>query len=155
VNALVAVGSVGKPHGLDGSFVIEQGSDNEQRYAVGSTILVDGVPARIVSSRRVGGQRRAIRLDRRVPRGAQLAVRRDDLPPPEPDSFYVADLVGLQVVEQGGGAIGVVSDVLPRPGNDALELDTGILLPMIDECVLEIDLELGSIVVAPGFRGDG
>ncbi len=155
MSALVAVGRVGKPHGLDGSFVVERGSEDEQRYAVGSTVLVDGVPATIVASRRVGSNRRAIRLDRPVPRGAELAVRRADLAPPAPGAYYVADLVGLTVVEQDGAALGVVVDVLARPGNDALELDTGILLPMIEECVLEIDPDLGMILVAPGFRGDG
>jgi 16S rRNA processing protein RimM len=152
---LVAVGRVGKPHGLDGSFVVERGSEDASRYGVGATLIVDGEPAEVISSRRVGGGRFAIRLDRQVPRGAELAVRRRDLPPPDEGAYYVADLIGLAVHEAGGRQLGVVTDVLERPGNDALELDTGLLLPMIDDCVLEIDQAAATILVAPGFGGDG
>jgi 16S rRNA processing protein RimM len=152
---LVPVGRVGKPHGLDGSFVVERGSEDPGRYAVGATLIVDGRPTTVTSSRRVGGGRFAIRLDRSVPRGTELAVRRRDLPPPDEGAYYVADLIGLTVLEAEGVRLGVVTDVLERPGNDALELDTGILLPMIDDCVLEIDQESATIVVAPGFGSDG
>jgi ribosomal 30S subunit maturation factor RimM len=48
-----------------------------------------------------------------------------------------------------------VLDVLPGPANDALELDGGLLLPLVEDCVLEIDVEAGRVLVAPGFRGDG
>ncbi len=46
-------------------------------------------------------------------------------------------------------------DVLPGPANDALELDTGLLLPLVEECVLEVDLTAGRVLVAPGFADDG
>jgi ribosomal 30S subunit maturation factor RimM len=32
-----------------------------------------------------------------------------------------------------------------------LELDGGILLPLVEACVRDIDLEAGRILVAPGF----
>jgi ribosomal 30S subunit maturation factor RimM len=34
-----------------------------------------------------------------------------------------------------------------------LELDTGLALPMVEDCVRKVDLEAGRIVVAPGFSG--
>ena len=94
----VTVGRVGRPHGLDGSFVVEGASDAPDRFAVGATLLVGGAPARIVASKRAQG-RPVIRLDRRAERGTPLEVPRNDLPPPGPDSFYVFELVGLEVEE--------------------------------------------------------
>ena len=44
-------------------------------------------------------------------------------------------------------------DVLPGPANDALELDSGLLLPLVEDCVLEIDVDAGRVLVAPGFSG--
>ena len=82
-----------------------------------------------------------IKLDRPVPRGATLAVRRDELPEPEPDAYYVFQLVGLTVEEEGGRPLGAVADVSPGPANDALVLDSGLLLPLVDACVLDVDLE--------------
>jgi len=148
---LVQVGRVGRPHGTDGAFVVEQASDDEQRWSVGATVLVEGEPARITLMRRVGGGRRAIRLDRPAPRGAELSVRLADLPVPEPDSYYAFQLVGLAVLDEAGTAVGVVADVSPGVANDNLALDDGRLVPLIEDAIREIDLEGRRIVVAQGF----
>jgi 16S rRNA processing protein RimM len=134
--------------------VVEEGSDDPRRFEVGGTLLLNGQPAMILVSRRVGRGRTAIKLDRPAERGAELAVRRDALPPAEAGSYYVADLVGMEVVEADGAVLGVVRDVLPGPANDALELDTGILLPLVEDCVREIDPARRRVIVAPGFLGD-
>ena len=145
------VGRVGRPHGTDGAFVVEQGSEDESRFAVGATLYAGRQPAAVVLSRRVGGGRRAVKLDRPVERGTELAVRRADLPEPEPDAYYVFQLVGLSVEEEGGRGLGRVADVDPGVANDTLVLDGGLLLPLVEECVLDVDLEAGRIVVAAGF----
>ena len=149
------MGRVGRPHGLDGTFVVEDASEDPRRFEVGATLLVDGEPATIVLSRRAGGGRPAIKLDRRVERGAELAVRREDLPAPEEGSYYVADLVGLDVVEEGGAVLGIVSDVLPGVANDILELDSGLLLPLVEDCVREVQLAQRRVLVAAGFAEHG
>jgi 16S rRNA processing protein RimM len=145
---LVSLGRVGRPHGLDGSFVVERPSE---RLARGLKVWVGGEPAEIVGTKRVGGGRLAIRLDRPVERGAELQVPRGELPEPEQDAYYVFQLVGLEVVEQEGRALGRVADVRPYPANDVLELESGQLLPLVESCVLDVDLERGRIVVAAGF----
>ncbi|HSI97857.1 MAG TPA: ribosome maturation factor RimM [Gaiellaceae bacterium] len=148
---LVRVGRVGRPHGVDGAFVVEGGSDDPRRFEVGATLLAAGEPATIVLSRRVGKGRTAIKLDRAVERGTELAIRRTALPPPDEGSYYVADLVGLEVTEEEGRRLGVVRDVLPGPANDVLELDTGLLLPLVEDCVRAIDLDGRRILLNPGF----
>jgi 16S rRNA processing protein RimM len=148
---LVVVGRVGKPHGVDGSFFVEGASESAERFALGATLLVDGEPAEVAASKRGAGGRVVIRLDRPVARGATLAVRRKDLPEPEEDAYYVFQLVGLAVEEEGGRALGTVSEVENGPANDTLELDSGLLLPLVESCVVDIDLDAGRIVVARGF----
>jgi 16S rRNA processing protein RimM len=152
---LVPVGRVGRPHGLDGAFVVEDASDDPRRFEVGSILLVDGERVTVTLSRRVGRGRPAIKLDRPVARGAELSVRREDLPPPDEGSYYVADLVGLEVVEEGGERLGAVVDVLPGVANDVLELDNGLLLPLVEECVREVRLAQRLVVVAAGFADHG
>lgn len=147
---LVAVGRVGKPHGLDGSFFVEHASEDEQRFAKGARLHVDGEPATVEASKRSRG-RPVIRLDREAPRGAELAVPRAHLPPPGDDEFYEFQLVGLETVEDGGRELGKVVAVHPGPANDALELEGGLLLPLVGACVLQVDLEQGRILVAQGF----
>jgi 16S rRNA processing protein RimM len=151
---LVRVGRIGKPHGLDGSFFVENGSENEERFAIGATLHVDGEPAQVVASKRSGG-RTVIRLDRDAPRGAELAVPRSALPPPGEDEYYEFQLVGLRVEEEGGSEVGRVTSVQPGPANDVLELDSGLLLPLVGACVLEVDLDRGRILIAQGFADPG
>jgi 16S rRNA processing protein RimM len=86
-----------------------------------------------------------------VPRGTPLEVRREELPPTEADEFYVFQLVGLEVIEEGGRPLGRVVSVEPGVANDTLELDGGLLLPLVGACVRDIDLEAGRILVASGF----
>ena len=136
---------------MDGAFVVEQASDEPGRFDVGAEVLIDGRPARIEISRQVGGRRRAIKLDRRVERGAGLFVPRAALAPLPEDSYYVADLVGLDVVDENDVRVGAVRDVLPGPANDVLELDTGLLLPLVEDCVREVDQAGGRIILNPGF----
>jgi 16S rRNA processing protein RimM len=154
VSELVNVGRVGRPHGLSGAFFVEQASEAPERFAVGAELLAGGEPARVVESKRAGG-RIVVRLDRPVGRGTALEVPRSELPPPGEDFYYVADLAGLEVVEEGGRSLGCIAEVAPGIANDVLELDSGLALPFVEACVREVDLVRGRIVVAPGFIDRG
>jgi 16S rRNA processing protein RimM len=146
----VTVGRIGRPHGLDGSVVVERPSENESLFEPGKTLYVGGEPAAVAGRKRAGG-RLVVKFDRPVERGAEVAVLRAELPEPEADSYYVFQLVGLDVVEEGGRHLGRVVRVEPGVANDALALADGLLLPLVGDCVRDIDLEAQRILVAPGF----
>jgi 16S rRNA processing protein RimM len=149
---LVAVGRVGRPHGVDGGFFVERASGRKDVFALGSTLYAGGEPVTVVASRHGSGGRPVIRLDRHVERGAELAVARATLPQlVDEDEFYVFQLVGLSVAEEDGRLLGRVRDVLQYPANDVLELDSGASLPLVEACVRLVDLAGGRIVVAAGF----
>ena len=141
---------MGRPHGLGGAFVVDGASEDPERFAVGASLLVNGDEVRVEEAKRSGG-RLVIKVDRRLERGAALEVPRSVLPPAEDDAYYVFQLVGLEVVEEGERSLGRVRDVAPYAANDVLELDTGLLLPLVEDCVQEVDLDGGRIVVARGF----
>ena len=44
----MAVGRVGRPHGLAGAFVVEQASDDPDRFAAGATVYSGREPATVV-----------------------------------------------------------------------------------------------------------
>jgi len=146
----VTVGRVGRPHGLRGEFVVERPSEAEERFAVGARVYAEGEPAEVVSAKRSGG-RLVIRLDRDVARGVDLELPAEELPPPQEGSYYAFQLVGLSVQEEGDGVLGVVEEVEPGVANDVLRLDSGVALPLVEDCVRDVDLEAGRITVAPGF----
>jgi 16S rRNA processing protein RimM len=149
---LVQIGRVGKPHGLDGGFFVDGASERKGVFSEGATLFAAGEPATVVASRHGAGGRPVIRLDRHVERGSELAVARATLPSlADEDEFYVFQLVGLSVEEEGGRLLGRVREVLEYPGNDVLELDSGASLPLVEACVQQVDLAGGRIVVAAGF----
>jgi 16S rRNA processing protein RimM len=148
---LVPVGRVGRPHGIDGAFFVEEPSDRKAVFAVGAAVWAGGEPAEVVVSRRGGGNRPVIKLDRPVERGTVLGLPRESLPALAEDEYYAFELVGIAVEEEGGRFLGRVAEVVVYPANDVLELDSGLSLPLVGACVRSVDVEGGRIVVAPGF----
>ena len=53
--------------------------------------------------------------------------------------------------EEGGRELGRVQEVEPGVANDVLRLDSGVALPLVEDCVREVDLAGGRIVVNRGF----
>jgi 16S rRNA processing protein RimM len=147
----VAVGRVGRSQGLDGAFFVEEPSDDPRWFEVGSRLVAGGAEAEVVVARRGAGGRPVIGLDRAVERGVVLEVPRAALPPTDEDEYYAFQLVGLEVVEEGGAVLGRVAAIHPGPANDALDLGNGLLLPLVDACIRGIDLDQGRILVSPGF----
>jgi 16S rRNA processing protein RimM len=146
----VRIGKVGRPHGIDGAFFVEEPSTDERWWKTGATFLAGGQRVEVVAHRRSSG-RPVVKVEPSVERGTWLEVERDALPPTEADEYYAFQLVGLPVEEETGRALGTVKTVIPGVANDVLELDTAILLPMVEDCVRGIDLDAGRIVVAAGF----
>ncbi|HEY3922035.1 MAG TPA: ribosome maturation factor RimM, partial [Gaiellaceae bacterium] len=145
------IGRVGRPHGLDGAFFVEQPSDDPRWFAKGSRLWVGEAELEVVTARRGAGGRPVIRLEREVQRGSELEVPLDALPETADGEYYAFQLVGLEVVEAGGRSLGRVTAVEPGVANDALQLDGGLLLPLVEACIADIDLTARRILVNPGF----
>lgn len=148
----VRIGRVGRPHGIDGAFFVEQPSEDKRWWKTGATFLAAGAPVEVVAHRTSSG-RPVIKVEPPVERGTWLEVERDQLPPTATDEYYAFELVGLEVVEENGRGLGTVRAVTPGVANDVLELDSDVLLPMVEDCVLQVDLGARRITVAEGFAG--
>lgn len=65
--------------------------------------------------------------------------------------YYIADLIGLDVVKEDGEKVGVISDVFNTGSNDIYEVkregQKNLLLPVIDDVVLNIDIENEKVTV--------
>ena len=87
-------------------------------------------------------------------KGTRLYVDRERLPEPDEDEYYHADLIGVDVVDTGGTALGQVRAVLNHGAGDLLEI-TGprikspVLLPFTKEAVPTVDLTGRRIVADP------
>lgn len=84
-------------------------------------------------------------------KGARLLVPREKAVKLQKDEYFVADLIGMQVVTEDGEPFGRLKNVLETGANDVYVVETAegreVLLPAIKECVLQVDMEKGVITV--------
>jgi len=92
--------------------------------------------------------------------GVQIFARRGQLPPPAPDEFYWADLVGLEVWSRDGQRLGRVAGLSNYGAGDILEIapeDGGepLLLPFTKTVVPEIDFAARRVCIEPPAEVEG
>ena len=75
-------------------------------------------------------------------KGRTVAVERSALPEPEEGTYYLADLIGLEVVNENGEALGVVTRTYSNGVQDVIEVsgDRTRLIPWVSAVVREVDL---------------
>ena len=75
-------------------------------------------------------------------KGSTVYVRREALPEPEAGHYYLADLVGLEVVNERGVVLGVVKRWVFNGAQDVMEVggDKTRLIPWIESVVRQVDL---------------
>ena len=80
-----------------------------------------------------------------------LLVKREDAVPLDEDEYFIADMVGLQVMTEDEEAFGKLTDVIRTGANDVYVIDSEkygeVLLPAIKECILEVDIRAGRMKV--------
>jgi 16S rRNA processing protein RimM len=153
---LLSAGRVGRPHGLDGSFVVTR--PRAALLALGGSVRVGPAVREIV---RLAGmpEHPILRLDgvddragAEVLRGEELLVDRGDAPPLPAGEYWAEDLEGCAVVTPDGRELGTVTQLRALPSCEVLEVGE-LLVPMVADAVLEISLEQRRIVVDPAFLG--
>jgi 16S rRNA processing protein RimM len=83
-------------------------------------------------------------------KGLGVAVLREALPPPGQGRYYLADLVGLEVVNESGEALGVVHSLFSNGAQDVMQVvaeGRTRLLPWVEAVVKDVDLAGGRIRV--------
>jgi 16S rRNA processing protein RimM len=158
----ICVAKIGAAHGIRGevrlwSFTADptavQGygpletEDGSQRFEIealrpGKTFLVarlSGVPDRAAAEKLTN---------------VELFVSREQLPAPDEDEFYHADLIGLSAVTEGGAPLGTVTAIHNFGAGDLLEIapaggGEALLIPFTETTVPAIDLSARRMVVIP------
>ena len=92
-------------------------------------------------------------------RNAYIKVHRDDEPELPEDTYYIVDLIGLEVFSDDECKLGILKDVYPIPSgeHDIYVVDTGkkeLLLPAIGEVIMNIDIANKKMIVhlLPGLE---
>ena len=155
-------GRIGRPHGLDGSFHVQDA--RFELLAQGASVRLEdrarvierraGTPARPIV--RLDGSR--TREDAQAMRGGELLVARAAAPPLGRDEFYAEDLEGCEV-HDGERSVGVVRALLGLPSCEVLEVarqERGdLLVPLVRDAVRAVDPHARRIEIDLEFLGEG
>lgn len=156
----VAVGRLGRPHGIRGEVTVEIRTDEpHKRFAVGSSLFrASGAPL-VVTSHRWHGNTLLLGFEGVLDRnGAELLrntivsadVEENDLPEDD-DEFYDRQLIGMDVVTDEGIHVGVVAEVIHLPSQDLLSVkgESEVLIPFVSEIVPTVDVEARKMIITP------
>lgn len=80
-----------------------------------------------------------------------LLVERADAVPLGEDEYFIADMLGMEVVTEDGTVFGTLKDVMETGANDVYVIDSRehgeVLVPAIRECIEEVDIEEGRMKI--------
>jgi len=160
---LVAVGRVGKAHGVRGDVFVTPWTDNPgERFVPGAAFFTDPqhhAPLVVAAARDHSGKLVVhfdgidSRNDAETIRGVLVLMPAAERPPIEdPDEFYDSDLVGLTVYLTDGSELGPVTDVIHSPADSLLSIDVAgreVLVPFRRAFVPVVDLAQRRIEIDP------
>jgi 16S rRNA processing protein RimM len=129
---LLEVGRVAKAHGLTGEVAVDLWGGRSERLAPGTVFTTDDGDLQVATARAHQG-RYLVRFDGVADRSAAEALRGRVLraePIDDPDTLWVHELVGADVVALDGRRLGRVAAVEANPASDLLVLDGGGLIPL-------------------------
>lgn len=160
----VAVGRIGRPHGIRGEVTVEVLTDDpDARFAPGAVLHTDPAetgPLTVVATRHSGHiplvtfEGVADRDAAEALRGTVLEVDTDTLPDlADADEYYDHQLIGLAARSVTGEELGTVTAVLHAPAAPVLTVrrpdGSDELVPFVTAIVPGVDLAAGTLTIAP------
>ena len=147
-------GQIVNTHGVRGEVRIVPWADSPDFLCQFSTLYLDGAPRRVLSSRVHKGSVIA-KLegadtveDAMLLRDKTVQIRRADAKLPE-GAFFLADVIGLKVVDEAGQTLGTLKEVLSPSVQQVyvVEGEREIMVPAVPEFILETNITDGYIKV--------
>ncbi len=158
---LFQIGAVTSTHGLRGELKVYPTTDEPARYHKLKEVILDTGKEQLslkIEHARLFKQMVIIKFEgfdhiNEVEKfkGAKLYVMRENALELRENEYYFADLAGLRVETEEGQLLGKVTDILQTGANDVYvigrERQKDLLIPAIKDCVKQIDLENGRMVI--------
>lgn len=152
---LLQVGVITTTHGIRGEVKVYPTTDDVHRFEELESVLLDtGKEYRELKIKSVKYFKQYAILkfkgidninDIEMYKQRELWIPREEGQDLEEDEYYIADLIGMEVVLEDGSSFGTLTDVMETGANDVYVVENGegqeILLPAIRECILDVDVE--------------
>jgi len=154
---LFKLGKITSPVGIKGEVRVYSYLDDITRFLDLKKLQIEGESDfRDVERARVDKNTVVIKLsgvdDRNTSeslRNKYLVIPKDMYQLPE-DTYFVDDLIGMEVFDEEGNKIGVIDDINQNSIQDLYVINTGsksFMLPAVGEFILDVDIENKKMVV--------
>lgn len=158
--ALVALGRIGRPHGVRGLVWARTYTERPEDIAAYGPLVTGDGRSLEVTVERVKGTDAVLRIRGVADRdavaaltGREVFVPRSALPEAAADEYYHHDLVGLAAVTVAGEALGHVVAVHDFGAGTVVEIGSdgqgGVFVPFNADAVPEVNIAAGRLVVEP------
>ena len=130
-DGLLEVGRIGRAHGVRGDVLVHLTTDRVERLTAGSRLKAGERWLTVTAASRANDRWR-VHFEGVDDRSAAEALARVVLaaePIEDPDTLWVHQLIGAEVVEVVGTSRGRCVAVIDNPAADLLELESGALVP--------------------------
>ena len=152
---LLQVGVISSTHGIRGEVKVFPTTDDPNRFKKLKQVILDtGREQKDLEIEGVKFFKQFVILkfkgidninDIEMYKQRELWIPREEGQDLEEDEYYIADLIGMEVVLEDGSSFGTLTDVMETGANDVYVVENGegeeILLPAIRECILDVDVE--------------
>jgi 16S rRNA processing protein RimM len=160
---MIAVGRITKSVGIKGEIRVSMLTDSPKRFAKLKAVWCGPDETTAVRfsilSMRIEPSAVVLRLkeiDSRSladeHRGEYLFIENKDIVAPARGSYFIHDIIGMNVVTEAGEEVGSVRDVMELPANDVWVVAAGtkeLLIPAIKEVIRRVDLKSRTVVIRP------
>lgn len=152
---MLQVGVITSTHGVRGEVKVFPTTDDVKRFKKLKEVILDtGKEQMVLEVEGVKFFKQFVILkfkgidninDVETYRSKPLLVTRENAVKCAKDEYFIADLIGMQVVDEEEKELGILKDVLETGANDVYIVERAekkeVLLPAIKECILNIDME--------------
>ena len=152
---LFRVGIISNTHGIRGEVKVYPTTDNVRRFDDLKEVILDTGKEQLnlhVTSVKYFKNMVILKfkefdnINDIIPyKGMDLLVTRENAIPLEEGEYYIADIIGSKVITDEDKILGTLTDVLQTGANDVYFVKTKdgkeVLLPSIEECILDRDIE--------------
>ncbi len=152
---LLQVGVISSTHGIRGEVKVFPTTDDVNRFKKLKTVLVDTGKEHIsleVEQVKFFKQFAILKFkgidninDVLKYKGKSLLVTREHAVKLKKDEYFIADMIGMQVVTEDGSLFGTLKNVMQTGANDVYEIQSDefgdVLVPAIKDCILDVDIE--------------
>ncbi len=147
------MGAITRTHGVRGEVKVFPTTDDPGRFKKLKKVLLDtgvGTTEMEIESVKFFKQYVILKFagldnanDVEKYKGKNLYVTRENAVKLSKDEYFIADLIGIRVIEEDGSEIGELKDVISTGANDVYVVNGSkygeVLIPAIKECILKVD----------------